>query len=100
MTTYVYMRSEPGLYTVGHYSPDGRWQPESDHASTEKAARRVATLNGHDSELRAENERLRAGLTRIVRFIDNAGNRPPAMTDMDVIHNIHWLASDALAVQP
>ena len=46
MTNYVYLRSEPGLYTVGFYSPDGEWIPESDHDSTEEAAKRVHYLNG------------------------------------------------------
>jgi len=43
---YVYILSEPGLYTVGFYSPDNRWHPESDHSSREAAAQRVAYLNG------------------------------------------------------
>jgi hypothetical protein len=29
--SYVYVRSEPGLWTVGFYAPDGSWEPESDH---------------------------------------------------------------------
>lgn len=44
--TYTYLRSEPGLWTVGDYSPAGKWQPESDHDSREDAAARVAWLNG------------------------------------------------------
>lgn len=43
---YVYVRSEPGLWTVGFYKPDGTWEPESDHASTGEAAQRVRYLNG------------------------------------------------------
>jgi hypothetical protein len=43
---YVYLRSEPGLYTVGFYKPDGKWEPESDHDSAEEAAKRVRYLNG------------------------------------------------------
>jgi hypothetical protein len=43
---YVYIQSEPGLYTVGFYRPDGKWEPESDHESAEEAARRVRYLNG------------------------------------------------------
>jgi len=43
---YVYIKSEPGLWTVGFYDPKGEWQPESDHSSKEKAAARVAYLNG------------------------------------------------------
>ncbi|MBO1005630.1 hypothetical protein [Pseudogracilibacillus auburnensis] len=44
--TWVYLQSEPGLYTVGFYKPDGKWEPESDHASREEAAERVHYLNG------------------------------------------------------
>lgn len=43
---YVYIRSEPNLYTVGFYKPNGKWEPESDHNSPELAAQRVAWLNG------------------------------------------------------
>lgn len=43
---YVYIRSEPSLWTVGHYDPSGKWVPESDHSSAEDAARRVHFLNG------------------------------------------------------
>lgn len=43
---YVYFRSEPGLYTVGFYKPNGEWEPESDWDSTEGAAKRVHFLNG------------------------------------------------------
>lgn len=50
MIMYVYLRSEPGLWTVGYYSPDGKWNPESDHNSTEEAAKRVVWLNGNTSE--------------------------------------------------
>lgn len=45
-TQYVYIKSEPGLYTVGFYDPKGNWHPESDHEDSEKAAKRVAWLNG------------------------------------------------------
>ncbi len=43
---YVYLRSEPGLYTVGYYAPDGQWMPESDYNSIDEAAKRVHYLNG------------------------------------------------------
>jgi len=43
---YVYIKSEPGLYTVGFYKPDGGWEPESDHVNEDKAAERVHYLNG------------------------------------------------------
>jgi hypothetical protein len=44
--SYVYINSEPGLWTVGFYDPSDNWQPESDHESREQAAKRVAWLNG------------------------------------------------------
>ena len=43
---YTYIQAEPGMWSVGFYDPDGTWQPESDHQSTDKAAERVAWLNG------------------------------------------------------
>ena len=46
MGNYVYIRSEPGLWTVGHYTPAGAWVPESDYGDADTAAARVAWLNG------------------------------------------------------
>lgn len=43
---YVYVRSEPALFTVGFYDPKGVWHPDSDHSDRESAAERVAWLNG------------------------------------------------------
>lgn len=43
---YVYILSEPGLWTVGFYDPAGKWQPESDHESTDAAGDRCNYLNG------------------------------------------------------
>ena len=48
---YVYIRSEPSLFTVGFYKPDGTWEPESDYTDRNKAAERVAYLNGGESPL-------------------------------------------------
>lgn len=49
---YVYESFEEGLYTVGHYDPNGNFKPESDHENKDDAARRVAWLNGNrDAEL-------------------------------------------------
>ena len=47
---YVYVQSEPSLWTVGFYDPKGKWVPESDHDNSEDAARRVAWLNGSNKE--------------------------------------------------
>ncbi len=43
---WVYLMSEPGLWTVGYYDPNGNWNPDSDHGSREEAAKRVHYLNG------------------------------------------------------
>jgi hypothetical protein len=43
---YVYIMSEPNLWTVGFYNPDGQWHAESDWPSAEDAANRVCFLNG------------------------------------------------------
>jgi hypothetical protein len=45
---YVYIQSEPGLWTVGFYDPKGKFQPESDWDNREDAAKRVHYLNGKD----------------------------------------------------
>lgn len=44
--SYVYIQSEPGLWTVGFYDPQGKWVAESDHPHPDKAADRVHYLNG------------------------------------------------------
>lgn len=45
-TCWVYIRSEPGLWTVGFYDPEGRWHADSDYEDREEAAKRCAYLNG------------------------------------------------------
>lgn len=44
--SWVYIKSEPRLWTVGFYDPNGKFVPESDHSSDEEAAARVHYLNG------------------------------------------------------
>lgn len=43
---WVYVQSEPGLFTVGFYSPDGKWHSDSDHRTRTEATERVHWLNG------------------------------------------------------
>lgn len=43
---YVYIQSEPRLFTVGFYAPNGDWHTDSDHDIREDAALRVHYLNG------------------------------------------------------
>lgn len=59
--SYVYIRSEPVLWTVGFYDPAGKWQPESDHGSSEQAAERVAYLNGAGAVQSVIGEALNSG---------------------------------------
>jgi len=53
---FVYVKSESGLWTVGHYEPNGKWVAESDHDSEEKAAARVSYLNGAEKRRPEEKE--------------------------------------------
>jgi hypothetical protein len=47
---WVYLLSEPHLWTVGFYDPAGKWHSDSDHSDREQAAKRVAWLNGLTTE--------------------------------------------------
>lgn len=53
-TTWVFIKSEPQLWTVGFYDPNGKWQAESDHNEQEEAAKRVHFLNGGSMTLGKE----------------------------------------------
>jgi hypothetical protein len=46
MSNWIYIQTEPRLYTVGFYDPEGKFNPDSDHPTREKAAKRCAWLNG------------------------------------------------------
>ncbi len=48
---WVYKLTEPGLFTVGFYSPSGEWHSDFDFNSKMAAAERVSYLNG---EIKAE----------------------------------------------
>jgi hypothetical protein len=45
---WVYKLTDPEyhLFTVGFYSPDGKWHTDGDYDSRELAAERVNYLNG------------------------------------------------------
>ena len=45
--SFVYLNSEPGLWTTGFYDPNGRWHADKDFNDPEDAAGRCAWLNGH-----------------------------------------------------
>ncbi len=40
--SWVYIKTEPGLWTVGHYDPSGKFQTDSDHDERAKAAERIS----------------------------------------------------------
>lgn len=43
---FVYLQTEPNLFTVGFYDNKKKWQPETDYPTREEAADRAAYLNG------------------------------------------------------
>ena len=45
-TTWVYINSEPGLWTTGFYDPQGKWHGDEDYPNPQMAADRVHYLNG------------------------------------------------------
>jgi hypothetical protein len=51
---FVYKQTESSLWTVGHYDPSGKWEPESDHSTMRAAAERVHWLNGGVTEEQIE----------------------------------------------
>lgn len=70
---FVYIRSEPGLWTVGHYHPGTHaWVAESDHDSAWAAAQRAAYLNG-GGRLSAAAPALLAALELVVRDAGDGG---------------------------
>lgn len=46
MTIWIYIKTEPQLWTVGFYAPDGTFHGDSDHSTPDLAAQRCAWLNG------------------------------------------------------
>lgn len=73
---YVYIQSERRLWTVGHYAPNGKWEPESDHDDPQAAANRAARLNGEiDEPLAQENDQLKAQLAEASCLLEQAHDR-------------------------
>ena len=64
---YVYRKAELNLWTVGFYSPDGKWNPESDFPSRTYAANRVHYLNGGgDNDSVYGTESSTAAIARVI----------------------------------
>lgn len=58
MNGYMYKRTEDELWTVGTYTPDGTWEPESDWGHPDEAAARVHFLNGGTSAVTLKQARM------------------------------------------
>jgi hypothetical protein len=43
---WIYIKTEPALWSVGHYNPNGEFIAESDWTTPDKAAARINYLNG------------------------------------------------------
>lgn len=43
---WVYMKTEPGLWTTGFFDPKGRWHSDEDFDTKQAAVERVHYLNG------------------------------------------------------
>ena len=82
-TNYHYVKSEPGLWTVGTGTKGVDWIPESDHASSDEAAARVHYLNGGNdntlvARIRWQDEtimQLKAQIARILEALPSAGEQ-------------------------
>lgn len=90
MSEWLYVCFEPGLWTVGHYSPSGEWQPVSDHGSDEEAAKRVRYLNGGLPEASAAS-----GTTTDDDLIEAVtdtlgGNGPAAVAALAAVRDAGW----------
>lgn len=48
--SWVYIQTEPQLWTTGHYDPSGKWHSDSDYDSQDEAAARCHWLNGGEEE--------------------------------------------------
>jgi hypothetical protein len=90
---WVYLRSEPGLWTVGYYDCNDRWQSDSDHDSSDDAAKRCAYLNGHDGATAAERDRLRERVTEYRRRLESYADQ---VTDlMEQLGQLSTLQAEA-----
>lgn len=73
---WVYLNSEPGLWTTGFYKPDGKWEPDEDFNDVDAARARVAELNGNGNAapLVKRIEDLESGLARTVHLVAIVGS--------------------------
>jgi len=74
---YIYIQSEYALWTVGFYSPDGQFMPESDHSTPNDAAQRAAWLNGDVGPLEDRISSLEIQLSDLQSQITDLEGRIP-----------------------
>lgn len=85
---YVYIQSEPSLWTVGFYSPDGEWMSESDHGNKEDAANRVHWLNGGTYPLKSNH----SGFLNLSDIASETKAKAAQIkTDQSTLHAVKWL---------
>ena len=77
--SYVYIKTEPKLWTTGFYKPDGDWEPDQDFSDPSSAAIRVAFLNGS-----APKDSFEAILDTIHRISDLESALKTASVAMDL----------------
>lgn len=71
--SWVYIKSESDLWTVGHEDSKGKWHPDSDHTKENDAAKRVHYLNGGtDNILADECRRLTDECKRLIESVKAA----------------------------
>jgi hypothetical protein len=88
---YTYHHSEDNLWTVGFYSPDGKWHPECDCGTPEEAAKRTAYLNGRAAAIHPDMAR------RYTLTLPCCAGQGLSISDLDYELDAHDIISDELA---
>lgn len=74
---YLYYEKAHGTWTVGFYTPLGKWIEESNHCFKILAAQRVAWLNGTKVPLFSEDN---LTLEELINYIDDFLSRPDSIS--------------------
>lgn len=93
---WVYLNSEPHLWTVGFYDPKDQWHADSDHESREQAAIRVMQLNGGGKQ---EQEAAASQLREALEERDAALLKCDEMAQQTIYHgnSVGWWYEKAIA---
>lgn len=99
--SYVYIKSEPQLWTVGYYGPSGQWFSESDHGDVRDAAFRVHWLNGghiDNAELLEALKHISHKLPSLIGRINGAKSHAiDAATAKEIVGQISTITNAAIA---